>query len=271
MTRSPLLVSLAVASAFACSKPSEAPKPADGKAAPTAAPQVKDDGTGPAAIVNGIEVSRELFKREFDQTMDRYKKARHEVRPGLKERLKDNIVRRLVDMEVIRQQAEKMKVALTDEEKNLRWTEHRKRYGTDEAFKAFLERAGTTEEDIRRQFNANLLREKVFSKVASTVEVADDDIRKFYDDNVSRYTEPEQVKARHILLRKPNNATPEQIKEVKAKAATVLKKVKRKGADFAALAKKYSEDVTKNRGGELGWFAKGRMVKAFETAAWQLK
>jgi len=58
---------------------------------------------------------------------------------------------------------------------------------------------------------------------------------------------------------------------VKAKAATVLKKVKRKGADFAALAKKYSEDVTKNRGGELGWFAKGRMVKAFETAAWQLK
>ncbi len=230
-----------------------------------------DDGTGPAASVNGTPVPRALFQREYTQTMERYEKARHKVRPSLKERLKDNIVRRLVDMEVIRQQAKKLDVALTTEEKDKRWSEHRKRYGTEEAFKAFLERAGTTEDDIRRQFNSNLLREKVFSQVASTVAVDEGDVKKFYDDNVKRYTEPEQVKARHILIRKPRNADDKAVKSLKAKANKVLKEVKRKPKKFDELAKKYSEDVTKARGGELGWFAKGRMVKPFETAAWALK
>ena len=261
---------LALVTAAACTaeKSETSEKPA---AASTVTTPTVDNGTGPAATVNGVVVSRDLFQREYTQTMERYEKARHKVRPSLKERLKDNIVRRLVDMEVIKQEAAKLGVALTDEEKDQRWADHRKRYGTEEAFKAFLERAGTTEKDIRRQFNSNLLREKVFSQVASTVSVDEADVKKFYEDNVKRYTEPEQIKARHILIRKPRNADAKEATALKAKASKVLREVKRKSNNFEDLAKKYSEDVTKARGGELGWFAKGRMVKSFESAAWALK
>ncbi len=237
----------------------------------TSAPAALPSGTGPAATVNGVTVSRDVFNREFTQTMERYQKARHSVRPSLQERLKDNIVRRLVDMELIRQQAKKLAVEVGDKEREERWAQHRKRYGTDEAYKAFLERAGTTEADIRLKFDANLLREKVFSQVASSVTTDDADVRKFYDDNVKRYTEPEQVRARHILVRKPPKPTPPQLKKLQAKAKGILKKVKSSKKPFKDLAAEYSEDVTKNRGGDLGWFAKGRMVRPFEEAAWKLK
>ncbi len=59
--------------------------------------------------------------------------------------------------------------------------------------------------------------------------------------------------------------------EAKKKAADVLKQALAKGADFAALAKQYSEDGSKDKGGDLGYFAKGAMVKPFEDAVWKLK
>src|SRR5687767_12316774 len=57
-------------------------------------------GTGPVASVNGVEIPREPFNKEYKVTIERYQRARHDVQPALKERLKDNIVRRLVDAEL---------------------------------------------------------------------------------------------------------------------------------------------------------------------------
>src|SRR5262245_54821599 len=73
-------------------------------------------GTGPVASVNGVEIPREPFNKEYKVTIERYQRARHEVQPALRERLKDNIVRRLVDAELIRQQAEKLGVVISQQE-----------------------------------------------------------------------------------------------------------------------------------------------------------
>ena len=277
MRRFLVLTSTVLAAATGCKQDADAPatkQTASLKTTPAKAESgtiAPPSGTGPAAKVNGTPIPRAAFNRAYTQTLERYQKARHTVRPSLKERLKDNIVRRLIDMELINQQAKAMGIEVTDQETKDRWEKHRTRYGTDEAFTAFLERAGTTEEDIREQFTANLLREKLFGKVASEVAIDDAEVRKFYDDNVRRYTEPEQIKASHILIRKKPGAKDKQIAEAKAKAKDVLRQVKAGKKTFAELAKTNSEDVTKARGGELGWFAKGRMVKPFEEAAWKLK
>ncbi len=226
-------------------------------------------GDGPVAKVNGVDVPRDVFNREFTQTIERYQKARHDVKPALYERLKDNIVRRLVDAEIIEQQAKKFAIEVTNEERESKWAEHKKRYGSEEAFKAFLERAGTSEEDVRRQFDQNLIREKVFAKVSESVEIKPEEVKDFYDKNQARYDEPEQIRASHILIRVPPGASPEVKAEKKKIADDVAKKAKK--GDFAALAKEFGEDPTKDRGGDLGFFTKGRMVKAFDDAAWKLK
>jgi peptidyl-prolyl cis-trans isomerase D len=102
------------------------------------------------------------------------------------------------------------------------------------------------------------------------VKVDEDEIKTYYEDNPSNFQEEKQVKAGHILFKLSENATAETEKTVKAKAEKVLEKA-RASEDFAKLAKEYSEDVsTKSNGGDLGYFKKGQMVSAFETAAFSL-
>jgi peptidyl-prolyl cis-trans isomerase D len=86
------------------------------------------------------------------------------------------------------------------------------------------------------------------------------DVERAYNNSMEQYTTPEQVRASHILLKTEgkNDA------DVKAKAEDVLKQA-RSGADFAELAKKYSEDeASAKNGGDLDYFGKGRMVPEFD-------
>ena len=104
----------------------------------------------------------------------------------------------------------------------------------------------------------------------SQVKVSDDEIKEYYEENLDTFKEPKKVKARHILFRLKPNASKEDEEKVKKKAEEVLK-LAREGKDFAELAKKYSEGPSKSSGGDLGYFSKGKMVKAFENAAFSLK
>jgi peptidyl-prolyl cis-trans isomerase D len=83
-----------------------------------------------------------------------------------------------------------------------------------------------------------------------------------YDENLSQYNKPEQVKARHILISGSDDKAFEQIKKIKASVTT---------KNFAQIASKETQDPTgKSNGGELGWFARGRMVPEFDDAAFKL-
>ncbi|MBV8357746.1 MAG: peptidylprolyl isomerase, partial [Deltaproteobacteria bacterium] len=98
-----------------------------------------------------------------------------------------------------------------------------------------------------------------------------EDIQANYERNLNtQFTHPEQVRARHILIAVAPDASPAEKAAANTKAEEVLKKVK-SGGDFAKLAQQYSDDPgTKERGGELGYFARGEMVKPFEDAAFKL-
>jgi len=107
--------------------------------------------------------------------------------------------------------------------------------------------------------DVDALRAKVVVPVAS--------IERAYNNNIEQYTTPEQVRASHILLKTEgkDDAT------VKAKAEDVLKQAKA-GADFAELAKKYSEDEgTAKNGGDLDFFGRGKMVPEFDAAVFAMQ
>lgn len=142
-------------------------------------------------------------------------------------------------------------------------------------------RAGITPTDaeISTWFNAHKEDYKVGEKrrvryvmvdenaIKAGIKISSTDIESYYNDNIQLYSTPEQIRVRHILFKTDgkNDAA------VKAKAEDVLKQAKA-GADFAELAKKYSEDeATAKLGGDLDYFSRGRMVPEFDTAAFALK
>lgn len=94
------------------------------------------------------------------------------------------------------------------------------------------------------------------------------DIQRYYNENIQQFQTPEQIRASHILL---NTGGGKDEAIVRKRAEEILAKA-RAGADFAALAKQYSEDEgSKAAGGDLDFFPRGRMVPEFEEAAWKMK
>jgi peptidyl-prolyl cis-trans isomerase D len=97
------------------------------------------------------------------------------------------------------------------------------------------------------------------------------DLRGLYEQRLSLYDMPEQVHARHILLSVPAGASAEEDEAVRRRAEGILDQI-RENADFAALASELSEDPGSGaNGGDLGFFARGQMVKEFEDAAFSLE
>jgi peptidyl-prolyl cis-trans isomerase D len=99
------------------------------------------------------------------------------------------------------------------------------------------------------------------------VNVPNADVERAYNNNIEQYSTPEQVRASHILLKTEGKDDA----AVKAKAEDILKQVK-SGADFAELAKKYSEDEgSAKNGGDLDYFGRGRMVPEFDQAVFAMQ
>ena len=108
-------------------------------------------------------------------------------------------------------------------------------------------------------------------EVANKVEVSEEDIKAYYESHKDEFKTPEMVRSRHILIKTDPSASDNDKKKAKEKAEEILKKIKA-GEDFAKLASDVSDDTgSKTKGGELGFFTKGRMVKPFEDAAFSLK
>ncbi len=95
-------------------------------------------------------------------------------------------------------------------------------------------------------------------KLDAEIKLSDDDLKKVYEQYKEKFKTDEQIRASHILVKDEKTAQ------------EVLAKLK-KGEAFADLAKKYSADSTAEKGGDLGWFDKGKMVPEFDKAAFALK
>ncbi|HUX68347.1 MAG TPA: peptidylprolyl isomerase [Terriglobales bacterium] len=110
------------------------------------------------------------------------------------------------------------------------------------------------------------------AQIAAQIPISNAAVDQYYHQNIAKYTHPEQVKAAHILLKFPDsNPTPTEIAATRQRAEAVLKQVQANPANFAALAKKYSQDdASAAQGGELGFIQRNQTVANFEKTAFSL-
>lgn len=107
--------------------------------------------------------------------------------------------------------------------------------------------------------------------LAQQVTVSEGEIKAFYDANQGRYGQGEERRASHILIPVPKDAPEEQVLAAKSKADGLMKQLQANPGAFAKLAKEHSQDPgSAAKGGDLGFFGRGMMVKPFEDAAFAL-
>ena len=108
--------------------------------------------------------------------------------------------------------------------------------------------------------------------LAAQINVSDADIKSYYEQNAQHYGVAEQRRASHILIAVNKDASDADKAAAKAKAEKLLETLRKNPQEFAKLAKENSNDPgSAERGGDLGFFNKGMMVKPFEDAAFKLK
>jgi foldase protein PrsA len=231
--------------------------------------------TDAVAVVDGTEVSR----ADFDGLIDRARKsytAQKQAFPkaGTPEfqSLQTQAVAYLVQRVQYEQQAEKLNVTVSEAEVDKRVQQVLKQpfFKGDEAkLAAELKKQGYTNEQFRADLRALALRDALVAKITKDVKIDDAAVKAFYEQNRSQYTVQESRDVRHILLsvRKKDGAV-DYVKS-RALADDVYAQLEA-GADFAALAKKYSQDPgSKDNGGKYT-VARGQTVAPFEQTAFNL-
>jgi peptidyl-prolyl cis-trans isomerase C len=235
-----------------------------------------------AVTVNGFDITEgdieEKIKPQLERMVARNKQLPPAFIEQLKTRMRKEALEHMIVERLIDEQVKAAPIVVTAEDVN----DFIKAMATAENLsmedmKALIEASGQRFEQWKQQmqFEKRIAYQKLFeSKIDDKVNIAEEDARKYYSENQQRFEIPEQVRASHILI-KPDtsdpNVEPALAKAAaKAKAEELLKQIK-DGDGFAELAKANSGCYSSERGGDLGFFSRGRMVPAFEEAAFALE
>lgn len=230
-----------------------------------------------AAKVNGEVVSSTEYLNIVERAKKQYAGQmgmdfNSEQGRSMLEGLKKNIMDSLVDMTLMKQKAHEMNLSVSEDEYTSRYKEFLKsRYqGNEQSLEEDLKKNRITKVEFEKQFKDQILLQELYQKIIADIKINDKDIEEFYTKNKDKFSVPEKISAKHILI-KAEEGKAEDVKKAKAKAEDLLKQIQG-GANFEELAKKHSQDEgSKINGGELGDFGKGQMVPQFEEAAWKLK
>ena len=148
----------------------------------------------------------------------------------------------------------------------------KKQFPSEEAFEAQLKEAGQSPEKLQTTVRTGLQQQHwLQTQIKDADKITGEDAKKFYDTNPEEFKNPETVKASHILFLVNKDDSDEVLKQKEAAAKKAAARAK-KGEDFNKLAKELSEEPgAKDSGGELGFFAKDRMVPEFAAVAFSQK
>jgi parvulin-like peptidyl-prolyl isomerase len=227
---------------------------------------------GLAARVNDATITNERLERYFEERLEERGRIVAGIRsPEAFRSMKREALDELVDRELLWQEAGRRKCVAPRREVDAAMARFREQVPGEARRRLLLERGGFTEESygdyVRRELSIRRLVEK---DVAPGVKVTSADVHAFYEANADQFTEPAAVRARHVLVKVAPDADAGRRAEARARIETVLAAA-RGGTDLADLARRHSEDETAAAGGDLGWFARGRMVPPFEAAAFALE
>jgi len=246
------------------------------------------------AVVNGEAIMLSEFEKNAQPMIEQYTKNAPpaEQSPEKIEEFKNRLLDQMIDEKLLKQQAAKAKIKVTKRDIANGLDTVKKRFATEAEYQSELKNNGLTTAQFEKRIEEQLMVMKLIENEvkANIAKPSDMEAKALYDKvqlnlaeatktpsgdanydalvNVFARLSSEQVRARHILIKVDKNESISTKTDALNKAKKIRKEALLKDADFSALAEKYSDDPSsRQRGGDLGYFAKGDMVPEFEKAA----
>lgn len=220
-----------------------------------------------AATVNGHPITY----AEIDRAIaEQFPKSPLEPNTDETVQLRLNVLRALIDDEILLQRAAKQGLLASDGDVQAKFSEFKAPY-TKEQFQKWLKQRKLTVDDFKAQIRKQLTIQKLFNKeIGSRISISDDDVKAFYDKNKASFNVPEdRIHLAQILVTPtpdPNvnnlkNSKAQNDKQARQKIQMIDLRLK-EGEDFATLAQNYSEDPSAPNGGDLGFVAESELSHA---------
>lgn len=225
----------------------------------------------PAAVLADVDGVKMTVGEADKQIMAMIGPNAGKMAPGQMEalmgRFRQQAAERFVVRTLLTQEADRRKVAVTDRDVDEALTVIKSRLPKDMTIEDILKREEMTVDQLRSNLASEIrIKMLVESEVPTNMVVSDEEVSKFYNEQKESFVQPETVSARHILVKTEATDT-DAVKAEKKTRIEGLRKQLVDGADFAKVAKENSDCPSKERGGDLGTFGRGQMVKPFEDAA----
>ncbi|CAD5108979.1 peptidylprolyl isomerase [Zestomonas carbonaria] len=225
-------------------------------------------GTGTAARVNGTDISYFRLERYFADYLKAEGRSVASIRnPRAYARLRDDALQQLIDKELLWQEAQRRGVTVDDQRVLAELAATKAAFRTPEAFERRLGEAGFDEAGYLDYLRRELVASRMLEELSEPKAVSEEEVRHALEELRPRLERPEQVHARHILLKVSDEPGAAEVRE----RLLELRRQIADGADFAELARRHSEDGSAAQGGDLGFFTRGTMVAPFEQAAFALR
>lgn len=241
-----------------------------GAPAVTAQSAAPDRGLDEIARVNGVVITRRDFQIEYRQAVDKHADEGQPVNEAYIAGIRRAVIQRMVEEELLFQESGRLGIAVSTEELDNRIAAARARFDSERAFTQEITRLHMDESQYRRKLHRQMAIDRVIERqVMPSLAVSETEIRQFYDANPQRFKTPEKIRLSHIFIRFEPGESTDQPTQARRKIETIAAQLAQ-GADFAALAKDYSEEPRREYGGDLGYIHRGQILPQLETAAFEM-
>lgn len=229
---------------------------------------------GPSDVIVEVDGARMTQGQIDAELKKRMAVMREKIPAGKLQQVKTNMKRRIAEDFIVRtllsNEAKRRKVTATDKEVEESMDQIKAGLPSGMTMEDLMKRNRVSREQMRQELILGIKIKKLVASQSSKKKPTDKEIADFYKKNKDKFKSPETARARHILIAKAPGDDDKIRAEKKAKAEDVRRQLLA-GATFDDLAPKYSDCPSKNAGGDLGIFARGQMVKAFDEAAFSRK
>lgn len=176
----------------------------------------------------------------------------------------------MIDIKLQIQEAQKSGLSVGSAETESAIADIKKKYNlTEDAFIGYLKAEGLDIEGYKEKLSEQILISKIVrQKVSENIFISDNDVEEYYEAHKEQYLRKERVKIRQIFFTRPEDDSLKS--EAETRAEEVFRRIQN-GEDFESLAREFSEDPSREFGGDLGYISRGSMLKEIEDVAFNLE